>query len=471
MMNINELINNTIIDFLNENEILDEGASDVMYHFTNSGALINILRTNEFILTAAVGSASDFNINKNRFFFFSTTRSKSSGYNSGNVKLELDGRKLKYKYKFIPVDYWQYSKNPSDYLSDNDYIRALKSGEQEDRIVSNQPTIPNAVSYIQKIHIINNERSNNIIGSIVEYAKRYNIAVNVYNNKHDFEKEFNQIDISNINVNFSNNSDDNEYIGSPFRFKMRLATFIAYNSEDAYNRIINYLGDDKSITEFNNMLENDSRNYYKINANYDYETFNVVKSDIHNIRSSADKDSRFLLTLLVNDMRKYKTTNLENYLKKKQWKDKYSWNYYQDKLYEYTLNKLYNSLNVLVENYLYEYIEIDGNYYNHAYESDELTGALMKYFKELMTVIKNKIYSTESPILNYKYNLSREYIENVFNYNNIDITNDLNITEFKNNADETNDNIHRIFNYLLSELNDVYDKLIEYIKEYQGQFN
>ena len=80
MMNINELINNTIIDFLNENEILDEGASDVMYHFTNSGALINILRTNEFILTAAVGSVSDFSINKNRFFFFSTTRSKSSGY-------------------------------------------------------------------------------------------------------------------------------------------------------------------------------------------------------------------------------------------------------------------------------------------------------------------------------------------------------------------------------------------------------
>ena len=471
MMNINELINNTIIDFLNENEILDEGASDVMYHFTNSGALVNILRTNEFILTAAVGSNADFNINKNKFFFFSTTRSKSSGYNSGNVKLELDGRKLKYKYKFIPVDYWQYSKNPSDYSSDGDYIRALKSGEQEDRIVSNQPTIPNAVSYIQKIHIINNERSNNIIGSIVEYAKRYNIAVNVYNNEHDFEKEFNQIDISNINVNSSNNSDDNEHIGSPSRFKMRLATFIAYNSEDAYNRIINYLGDDESITEFNNMLENYSRNYYKINANYDYETFNVVKSDIHNIRSSADKDSRFLLTLLVNDMRKYKTTNLENYLKKKQWKDKYSWNYYQDKLYEYTLNKLYNSLNVFGENYLYEYIEIDGNYYNHAYESDELTGALMKYFKELMTVIKNKIYSTESPILNYMYNLSREYIESDFNYNNIDITNDLNITEFKNNADETNDNIHRIFNYLLSELNDVYDKLIEYIKEYQGQFN
>lgn len=69
------------------------------------------------------------------------------------------------------------------------------------------------------------------------------------------------------------------------------------------------------------------------------------------------------------------------------------------------------------------------------------------------------------------YNLSREYIESDFNYNNIDITNDLNITEFKNNTDETNDNIHRIFNYLLSELNDVYDKLIEYIKEYQGQFN
>ena len=472
MMNINELINNTIIDFLNENEILDEGASDVMYHFTNSGALVNILRTNEFILTAAVGSNADFNINKNRFFFFSTTRSKSTGYKQGNVKLELDGRKLKYNYKFIPVDYWQHSKNRSDYSSDSDYIRALKSGEQEDRIVSNQPTIPNAVSYIQKFHINNDRLNNTTIDLIIRYCNQYSIPLNIYNNSNDFEKEVNQIDVSNIIVgSHEDDSPNHEYVNYRNRFSMRLATFIAYNSEDAYNQIINYLGDDELSTEFNNMLNDYTRNYYKINANYDYDTFPIIKTDIHNIRSSARKDDRFLLNLLVNDMKKHKVTNLKDYLKKKQWKDKYGWNYYQDMLYEYTVNNLYNTFNELIKNYLSEDIEIDGNYYNHAYESDELNNELIKYFKKLMSILKNIIYSTNAPIIDNTYYLSRTYIEEVFNYNDFDITNYLNVTEFKSDVTYTNDNIHRIFYYLLMNINDCYNKLIEYKKEYQNQFN
>ena len=114
---------------LNENQLqfLTESLSDIVYHFTNTHRLLDILNSNEFHASSNVGSKSDLDINKGKFYFFSTTRSKKHGFTSGDTKLVLNGRKLSQKYKALPIDYWQYSTNPKDYANKNDYRQAMIS--------------------------------------------------------------------------------------------------------------------------------------------------------------------------------------------------------------------------------------------------------------------------------------------------------------------------------------------------------
>ncbi len=102
-------------------------------------------------MVAAIGKDSDYKINKNKFFYLSTTRSKSSGFRKGDSKIVLDGRKLKQRYKITPVDYWNWPKN--DKQDTSAYIYSMKSLEQEDRIVTDKPSIPNAKDYLLGIHI------------------------------------------------------------------------------------------------------------------------------------------------------------------------------------------------------------------------------------------------------------------------------------------------------------------------------
>jgi len=79
--------------------LLTEGLTPILYHFTSIHNLINILKEDEFQASTNLGSSADFNVSGGKFFFFSTTRSRSAGYNQGNVKIVLDGQKLNQNYK------------------------------------------------------------------------------------------------------------------------------------------------------------------------------------------------------------------------------------------------------------------------------------------------------------------------------------------------------------------------------------
>jgi hypothetical protein len=189
---------------LNEQQILNEGASDILYHFTYMNNLFNILKNNELSLTAAIGSKSDYNINKNKFYYLSTTRSKSSGYKKGDVKIVLDGRKIKQNNKITPVDYWQWSKNRNDYDSESAYSSALTSLEQEDRIVSDKPIIENAIKYIIEIHILINTPNTKLM-NIIDICKNNNVKLYLYDNQKNW---FNQINPISNDIDFSNIEDD-----------------------------------------------------------------------------------------------------------------------------------------------------------------------------------------------------------------------------------------------------------------------
>jgi hypothetical protein len=468
-VNILEIINNTTYDFLNENNMLSEGGSDILYHFTNTYNLINILNNNEFNLSIAIGTPSDFNTNKKRFFFFSTTRSKNSGFVRGDVKIVLDSYKLKQRYKITPVDYWQYSTNPSDYSNKDDYINALKHSEQEDRIVSNKSTIPNAINYILELHILLDNYNLNNLHKINDYCKQNNVNANYYNNKKNWLNQTNQIELPDLSD--TNNDDDGNHRQD--RFDFRLASLISFNNEDGYNKIVNYLNNPEDINEFKEQLNKDTYNYFKLGAQYNYETLNVFQNVIHNIRSNTDVNSKFLINLLATDMKKNKTGTLVDYIAKKQWVGKKTKSEYLNELYNYINNIIDNQFIDDIQNQLYNWIEIDGNYYNNAYDSEELMGIIMRYVGMLKETYKKIVYSNDYDILKHSFYLNEEYINNMFNYKFINVTQSLNITDKHGYYDDDylNEVIQKLFYYLIHDISRKgYLKAVDLQNEFNQQF-
>ena len=122
---------------------LAEGLSPVVFHATGVESILDILETDKFLLTTTVGTPSD-KISKH-FYYLSTARSPASDYFKyhGSGYLVLDGRSLNQRYAAKSLNYWA---TPSDTFGNKD--------EFEDRLVTDQPTIPSARKYILEIHIL-----------------------------------------------------------------------------------------------------------------------------------------------------------------------------------------------------------------------------------------------------------------------------------------------------------------------------
>jgi len=161
--------------------ILNERISDVIYHTTSLERAISVVSTDEFRLMPVFKTSSEFRLGNNKLFYLSTTRSKLGIYTAnyaakGTVVMNLDGRKLNYRYHGKAVDYW----GPS-FRKDNP-----ANNEMEDRIFSDYPTIPNATSYIKEMHIlIDNTISADMFHKLV-YLKKQPIPIYVYAHRKSF---------------------------------------------------------------------------------------------------------------------------------------------------------------------------------------------------------------------------------------------------------------------------------------------
>ena len=149
----------------NNKKLLNEGLTDVVYHFTSVRNLENILKTNRFYANHSLTDDVEIEASKNYLFYFSTTRFKNlKGF--GNVRIKLDGKKLSQKYKAFPVEYWWVEnkiKNPNSWrtLARGHKLKSTKSRgdkenqfEFEDRIVLDKPYIEDARKYIIRIDIL-----------------------------------------------------------------------------------------------------------------------------------------------------------------------------------------------------------------------------------------------------------------------------------------------------------------------------
>ena len=91
--------------------ILNEGISNIVYHFTSIDSLYGIVINNKFYLKSGIfGSGSDLGGGK-RMFYLSTTRNRNAkeGYSfmgKTSVRITLDGEKLAQKYHGQPFNYW-----------------------------------------------------------------------------------------------------------------------------------------------------------------------------------------------------------------------------------------------------------------------------------------------------------------------------------------------------------------------------
>ena len=182
-------------------QYLIEGISDIVYHKTNIVNAYSILTDNKFRLTASIGTSSEKSISK-KFYYLSTARTPSSAYIAkdpyyGDLYFTLSGRKLGQRYKGYPIDYWGPTFRKAD----------PTSNEMEDRIVSNDQYIDNALSYIKEVNILYgfeqsrksildnketiehkkvDDRQLKYIKKIYSFCKKNDIPIYIYNKKTDF---------------------------------------------------------------------------------------------------------------------------------------------------------------------------------------------------------------------------------------------------------------------------------------------
>lgn len=331
---INEEINN-----------LNEGLSNIVYHFTHINNLISILKSNKFATSSNLGSNADAWKDKGKFYFFSTQRTKGmSGYGSrhGTVAIVLDGNKLNYNFKGFPTDYW--SKKRNDYNSLVDYTSALQSAELEDRIVTDKPYIDNANKYIIEIHIEAKDDNRNLINiegvnEVVQLSQNLNIPIYFYKNKNDFKLQNKSKAVAPENLGVEPKEKDNAWdIGAEKRegynvkwFFKKVAPIIIigndidndYNEER--NTIDNLLKEclkkyqisdeyNKIIKDINNKVNQLSTFWGKI---YIEDEYHSLAAEIHNNRGNPNPYFREILKMLVNDMKKWRKGNLKEYIEKK----------------------------------------------------------------------------------------------------------------------------------------------------------
>lgn len=220
-------MNNSIKKIISEEVerfVLNEMLSSKCYHFTTLNGLLRILKTNSFLLKTDVVSDTEHWEDKPRHrFFMSTTRVRDGrfGYNrfinknSMLVRITLNGDLLNANYRGMPINWQMHNEKTKGYEPNLRYAVSSKSRamynnpdwklaqiqpfvENEDRIFSSKPTIPNADRYIERIDILTYDTSTYIDAQerdiLQNIPSRFRNITHIYTTMKDFNKQENNID-------------------------------------------------------------------------------------------------------------------------------------------------------------------------------------------------------------------------------------------------------------------------------------
>lgn len=163
-------------------EIITEGLSKVIYHYTSVNSAATILESGNFELTSSIGSAVEFQYAPKGYpYYISTTRSRRGGFHSNSgryassgVLFVLDGEWYSRHYKAKPIDYWQ-DRDPKH--------SAQRASEAEDRIFSKSPTM--SIKGVTAVHVFVTDDADQAVikaktRSIMVLAKKQDIPVYFY---------------------------------------------------------------------------------------------------------------------------------------------------------------------------------------------------------------------------------------------------------------------------------------------------
>ena len=160
------------------NEILTEGLSPIVYHYTSLVPGTKIIANGEFELSSTLGSVEERYAPPGYPYFLSTTRTKTGGYHniigSVAVMFVMDGTWYNQRYPAKSVDYWL-NRDPK-----NAYGRAH---EAEDRLFSKTPTIP--IGGVTSVHVLLNvfgaePKHISLVRKLLVGAKRRDIPAYFY---------------------------------------------------------------------------------------------------------------------------------------------------------------------------------------------------------------------------------------------------------------------------------------------------
>jgi hypothetical protein len=207
--------------------------------------------------------------------------------------------------------------------------------------------------------------------------------------------------------------------------------------------------------------------YFKPGAIYFGDGLRTISSIIHESRSRPNKNSKFLLDLLIKDMRKHKAKNIKEYLIKKQYIGKKTFEDIKKELLQKVFSKALIQLDDEMEYRLNTWIEINGTYYNYAYESSEIKKYLMDYISNVRKYIADAIKNEKDLV--YVYGLGFDDIRKNVKPNNIEDS--FQITEKNDFLDldkKIDDILYNVTSVIASEYR---DKSFESMDEYKNQFN
>jgi len=401
-------------------ELLAEGGTDILYHFTYSGRLLNMLDTNTLYLTNSISAKAEATKGKTYFMSFSRTKSTEHGYgaqfrNPGSVRLKFNGQKLGHNYKFMPIDYWQYPRTP-------EFMNQKSGDEMEDRIISDKDEIPNANKYIISIDVFISKEG--IEEELITKAKKLGIKINFFNNYKDFASGDSNRAIT-PNINTENNPSYN-YTPS---FDYTLGCLV-YKEDELRSKVFNTLKSefnfsDEQIEFYNKKVEkyHEKLRYYLQDDDY-YLTdlTNSLSAELHNNKRSENKISRYIIREFIKDLKKSGASSIKEYLLHKLYKGKKrqkDFNLELNKSVNQAIKKGYSDNFNSYNHYIYD---VDGNgvdgYLTYPPVKKYINGKL----KELQNITSDYILNNND-MFKYSYEIGTSELRKKLNLNDDEINN------------------------------------------------
>lgn len=295
-------------------QYIAEKVSDTVFHKTSLQGASSILKSNRFRLSAAIGTQSERELNKNKVYYFSMARTPNSAYinspTTGDIYFVLDGNKLNQNYKGEAVDYWGAE------------FRKLGKDEMEDRIFTDKQYIEPAIKYIKEIHVLLSyeskstsmlfgdeitlreidERELLALKNVYSICKKNNIPLYAYNNINNYlTRNKNKV----VNVL--------EILKDKNAFKLEGSSYQRMKRKPFYSPIAELISkplkpksEFDDVNEWHRHLEKilSKRAYYDVKK-YVYHKDDAIKSldaDIHNIKSD-EKVSDFIKIMKKHNLK------------------------------------------------------------------------------------------------------------------------------------------------------------------------